>query len=191
MAEMTTMDRRTFLKSMAGAGAGAALPESIRKALAIEPNAVTGTIQDVKHIVVLMQENRSFDHYFGTMRGVRGFQDPRAIRQPNGKSIFEQPNQNSQGVTQNPPTLFPFRPVAQNLGLAFIGDLAHAWRDAHQAWNNGNNDLWTRAKNSRNAMAYLVRSDIPYWFALGDAFTICDNYFCSLMTSTDSNRYYM
>jgi hypothetical protein len=87
------IDRRTFLKSMAGVGAGAAFPESIRKALAIKPNTETGTIQDVKHIVVLMQENRSFDHYFGTLRGVRGFQDPRAVRLSNGNSVFQQPNE--------------------------------------------------------------------------------------------------
>jgi phospholipase C len=188
---MTTFDRRTFLKSMAGAGAGAAFPESIRKALAIEPNVVNGSIQDVKHVVILMQENRSFDHYFGTLRGVRGFQDPRAVRLSNGNSVFEQPNQNAAGATQVPPTILPFRPVSSSLGSAFIGDLAHSWRDAHQAWNNGNNDQWIRAKSSKNTMAYLQRSDMPYYYLLADAFTICDNYFCSTMTSTDPNRYYM
>jgi phospholipase C len=121
---MTMMDRRTFLQSMAAAGTSAILPESIQKALAIEPNVVTGTIQDVQHIVILMQENRSFDHYFGTLRGVRGFQDPRAVRlYGTGNSVFEQPNQNSAGVTQTPPTIFPFRPVANDLGLAFLADL--------------------------------------------------------------------
>jgi len=95
---MTSMDRRTFLQSLAGAGVSAAFPESIRNALAIEPNIVTGTLQDVQHIVILMQENRSFDHYFGTLRGVRGFSDPRAVRlYGTGKSVFEQPNQNSAG----------------------------------------------------------------------------------------------
>src|SRR4029079_11400902 len=188
---MPMMDRRTFLQSMAAAGASTMLPESIQKALAIEPNIVTGTIQDVQHIVILMQENRSFDHYFGTLRGVRGFQDPRAVRlYGTGNSVFEQPNQNSSGVTQTPPTLFPFRPVANDLGLAFIGDLPHAWRDAHQCWNNGRYDQWTRAKNSKNTMAYLKRSDIPYYYALADAFTICDAYFTSGMMSTDPNRYY-
>ena len=176
---------------MAGAGASAALPESIQKALAIEPNIVTGTIQDVQHIVILMQENRSFDHYFGTLRGVRGFQDPRAVRlYGTGNSVFEQPNQNSAGVTQNPPTIWPFRPVANDLGLAFLADLPHAWRDAHQCWNNGRYDQWPRAKNSRNTMAYLKRSDIPYYYALADAFTVCDAYFTSAMLSTDPNRYY-
>ena len=66
---MTT--RRNFL---AGATAAAAFP-SISRAFAIPARRRTGTIKDVKHIVILMQENRSFDHYFGTMRGVRGFGD--------------------------------------------------------------------------------------------------------------------
>jgi len=188
---MSGIDRRTFLQGLAGTGAFAALPESIKQALAIAPNVVTGTIQDVQHIVILMQENRSFDHYFGTLRGVRGFSDPRAVRlYGTGNSVFEQPNQNSSGVTQSPPTLFPFRPVAEDLGLAFIGDLPHAWRDAHQCWNNGRYDMWTRAKGSRNTMAYLKRSDIPYYYSLADAFTICDAYFTSGMMSTDPNRYY-
>ncbi len=188
---MTGIDRRTFLQGLAGAGAYAALPESIKRALAIEPNVVTGTIQDVQHIVILMQENRSFDHYFGTLRGVRGFSDPRAVRlYGTGNSVFEQPNQSSSGVTQSPPTLFPFRPVANDLGLAFIGDLPHSWKDAHQCWNNGRYDMWTRAKGSKNTMAYLKRSDIPYYYALADAFTICDAYFTSGMMSTDPNRYY-
>src|SRR5581483_4624736 len=76
-------------------------------------------------------------------------------------------------------------------GSAFIGDLAHGWRDAHLAWNNGNTDMWTRAKNSKNTMAYLTRTDIPYHYALADAFTICDAYYCSTTASTDPNRYYV
>ena len=188
---MTTMDRRTFLQSMAAAGASTMLPESIQKALAIEPNIVTGTLQDVQHIVILMQENRSFDHYFGTLRGVRGFQDPRAVKlYGTGNSVFEQPNQNSAGVTQTPPTIWPFRPVANDLGLAFLADLPNAWRDAHQCWNNGRYDMWPRAKGSRNTMAYMKRSDIPYYYALADAFTVCDAYYTSAMLSTDPNRYY-
>jgi phospholipase C len=190
-AEMTTINRRSFLRGLAGVGASAAFPKSIQKALAIPANSVTGTIEDVQHIVILMQENRSFDHYFGTLRGVRGFSDPRAVRlYGSGNSVFQQPNENSSGVTQNPATLFPFRPTGANLGLAFLGDLAHAWRDAHGAWNGGRYDKWI-ANKTRNTMAYLQRNDIPYHYALADAFTICDAYHCSTMTSTDPNRYYM
>ena len=90
--------------------------------------------------------------------------------------------------------MLPFRPTppagASDLGLVFIQDLAHGWQDTHQAWNNGNWDRWVPAKTSPT-MAYLTRDDIPFHYALADAFTICDNYFCSTLTSTDPNRYYM
>src|SRR5262245_13163457 len=72
------IQRRTFLQLM---GAGAlAFESNIAKALAIPANNVKGTIEDVEHIVILMQENRPFDHHFGTLRGVRGFSDPRAVK---------------------------------------------------------------------------------------------------------------
>ncbi|MGM9483070.1 phosphocholine-specific phospholipase C [Roseateles sp. NT4] len=188
---MTKIDRRALLRGMAGAGAAAALPDSIRQALAVTAQGTTGTIADVKHIVVLMQENRSFDHYFGTLRGVRGFNDPRAVKQyGSGKSIFEQPNLNAAGVTQNPPTILPFHPTAANLGQQFLTGLPHAWADAHKAWNDGHNDRWVPAKG-KVSMAYLQRADIPFYYALADAFTICDAYHCSIMASTDPNRYYL
>jgi phospholipase C len=161
----------------------AAFPDSIGRALAIEPNATTGTIQDVKHIVVLMQENRSFDHYFGTLRGVRGFSDPRAVKLSSGNSVFQQPN----GSTK---TLMPFHPTQPLMGYQFIGDLAHSWSDAHAAWNNGNNDGWVAAKGTET-MVYMDRTDMPFHYALADAFTVCDQYHCSIMTSTDPNRYYL
>src|SRR3954452_22305833 len=84
-------DRRTFLQLAAGAIGAAALPPSVAKALTLPANRVTGTIKDVEHVVILMQENRSFDHYFGTMRGVRGFGDPRPIALPSGQSVWKQP----------------------------------------------------------------------------------------------------
>ncbi|MEK6297586.1 MAG: alkaline phosphatase family protein, partial [Paraburkholderia tropica] len=72
---MTSRSRRDFLRTAAmSAGSATALtmlPQGIRNALAIPANNRTGSIKDVEHIVILMQENRSFDHYFGTLRGVR------------------------------------------------------------------------------------------------------------------------
>src|SRR6476469_7741440 len=82
--------------SMAIAAAASTLmPPNVRRMLASEPPA-RGSIRDIKHVVVLMQENRSFDHYFGTLAGVRGFDDPQALKLPGGKSIFYQPD------TENP-----------------------------------------------------------------------------------------
>ena len=179
---MSNTDRRTVLRGLGAAALGAAFPESIKRALAIEPKIETGTIQDVKHIVVLMQENRSFDHYFGTLRGVRGFSDPRAVTLPSGNSVFQQPNASG--------TLMPNHPPEPLMGYQFIGDLPHAWGDAHAAWNNGNYDGWVAAKGTET-MVYVDRTDIPFHYALADAFTICDNYHCSIMASTDPNRYYL
>jgi phospholipase C len=188
---MTTIDRRAILRGIAGLGATAALPDSIKQALAIPAAGATGTIEDVKHIVVLMQENRSFDHYFGTLRGVRGFSDPRAVKlYGSGNSVFQQPNVNNQGVPQTPNTILPFHPTEANLGQQFLTGLPHGWSDAHAAWNQGHNDRWVPAKG-KSTMAYLQRADIPFYYALADAFTICDAYHCSIMASTDPNRYYL
>src|SRR5258706_6583541 len=87
---MAAPDRRRFLKLMAGGAVASAFPASIARALSIPAHRRTGTIDDVEHIVILMQENRSFDHYFGTLRGVRGFGDPRAVRLPSGESVWNQ-----------------------------------------------------------------------------------------------------
>jgi phospholipase C len=179
---MAKTDRRTILKALGAAAFSSAIPASIQRALAIEPKRVTGTIKDVKHIVVLMQENRSFDHYLGSLRGVRGFSDPRAVTLPSGSSVFQQPHGTS--------TLLPFRPPQPFLGFQFVGDLPHNWSDAHNAWNNGNNDNWIAAKGSIETMTFNNRTDIPFHYALADAFTVCDNYHCSVMGPTDPNRYY-
>ena len=77
---MHRLPRRDFLRrsaSLVGAASAATvIPQSIRRALATPANVQSGTIRDVQHVVILMLENRSFDHYFGTMQGVRGFGDP-------------------------------------------------------------------------------------------------------------------
>jgi len=180
------IDRRRFLQ-LAGAAAGSSLfsttlLSSVARAAEIPAHRQTGTLRDVEHIVVLMQENRSFDHYYGTLRGVRGFGDPHPVTLPSGRSVWHQSN----GVRD----ILPFRPEADNLGLQFIQDLPHGWDDTHAAWNQGRYDNWIAAK-SATSMAYLTRQDIPFHYALADAFTICDAYHCSFMGSTDPNRYYM
>jgi phospholipase C len=185
---MTSKNRRDFLRSAAHAAGSATalsmLPLGIRNALAIPANNKTGSIRDVEHIVVLMQENRSFDHYFGTLKGVRGFGDTRAINLPNGKPVWYQPLAADLGY------VLPFRPTAPNLGLQFLQDLAHDWTSTHAAWNGGRYDQWVPSKGT-TTMAYLTRDDIPFHYQLADAFTICDAYHCSLMGPSDPNRYYM
>jgi Phospholipase C len=86
---MPTLTRRKLLQAAAIGSAYTLLPDSIRQALAIPANNRTGTLMDVEHVVILMQENRSFDHYFGIFPGVRGFSDRFTLQrtlscQPNG-----------------------------------------------------------------------------------------------------------
>jgi phospholipase C len=177
------VDRRRFLQLAGATAAASVLTGGIARAASIPAAAGTGTLKDVEHVVVLMQENRSFDHYFGTLRGVRGFGDPRPATLPSGKSVFHQAN----AAGHETP---PFRPDADNLGLQFIQDLDHSWSGTHQAWNGGAYDRWIPAKTT-TSMAYLTREDIPFHYALADAFTVCDAYHCSMLSSTDPNRYYL
>ncbi|MFH0515897.1 phosphocholine-specific phospholipase C [Streptomyces sp. M41] len=179
---MPEVNRRRFLQLAGATTAFTALSSSIERAAAIPANHRTGSIEDVEHIVVLMQENRSFDHYFGKLRGVRGFGDPRPVAHDNGKSIWHQPD----GTKD----VLPFHPDADDLGMQFLEGLPHGWNDGQQAYNGGKYDKWIPAKGT-TTMAYLTREDIPFHYALADAFTVCDAYHCSFIGSTDPNRYYM
>ncbi|MFJ1706253.1 phosphocholine-specific phospholipase C [Kitasatospora sp. NPDC088346] len=180
---MHEVNRRRFIQLAGATAAFGALSNSIQRAAALPANHRTGSIEDVEHIVVLMQENRSFDHYFGSLRGVRGFGDPRPIvTRQDGKPVWYQ----SDGTKD----LLPFHPDADDLGMAFLQDLPHGWNDGHAAFAGGKYDRWVPSKGS-TTMAYLTRDDIPFHYALADAFTICDAYHCSFIGSTDPNRYYL
>jgi phospholipase C len=170
------------MRFVASAAVTASLPKSIERALAVPAHSRTGTIQDVEHVVFLMQENRAFDHYFGTLRGVRGYGDPRPMLLPSGKPVWHQPDGSGY--------LLPFHPAVDDLGMQFLQDTPHGWSDTQAAWNGGKYDKWI-ANKGRTSMAYLTRRDIPFHYALADAFTICDAYHCSLLGPTDPNRYHM
>ncbi|MET9801775.1 phosphocholine-specific phospholipase C [Streptomyces sp. NPDC006368] len=180
---MAELNRRRFLQLAGGATALTMLSDSIARAATIPAQGSTGTLQDVEHIVVLMQENRSFDHYFGAMKGVRGFGDPRPVTLPSGRSVWHQAD------AGNKVTL-PFRPPSDDLGMEFLQGLNHDWAGGQKAFNKGKYDQWIPAKTA-TTMAYLTRDDIPFHYALADAFTVCDAYHCSFIGSTDPNRYYM
>ncbi|MEO5688763.1 MAG: phospholipase C, phosphocholine-specific [Burkholderiaceae bacterium] len=182
---MHSDDRRDFLRqALLGAGitTAGAIPPVIQKALAIPAKRDTGTLEDVKHIVILMQENRSFDHYFGTLQGVCGFGDPRPTTLPNGKPVWHQPTPDGE--------LLPFRPDAPHLGLQFMVGTPHDWPTTQKAWNEGRSDQWVAAKGP-DTMAHFTRADIPFHYALADAFTVCDAYHCALLGPTDPNRYHL
>ncbi|MFW5420812.1 phospholipase C, phosphocholine-specific [Nocardiopsis sp. CNT-189] len=183
------ISRRRLLGAGAAAAGGAALaaspfsllPPSLRAALA-EP-APPGGLDSIEHVVLLMQENRSFDHYFGTLRGVRGFGDRNAVRRRDGRPVFEQ------GGELLPVLPFAVRGAAerQREELQYIGDLDHSWGGGRRAWNGGWMDGWVAAKTAAT-MAYYDREDIPFQFELADTFTVCDAYHSSIHTSTSPNR---
>ena len=174
------------------AAASVALPPNVRKALADPPsNAGHGGLGDIKHVVMLMQENRSFDHYFGTLSGVRGFDDPAPLRLPNGRTVFYQPDPaNPAGY------LLPYRLDTTISAAQAIPSTSHAWDVQHLAWNGGKMDNWLAAHtaadgpvNAPYTMGYLTREDIPFQYALADAFTILDHYHCSVIGDTGPNRH--
>src|SRR3984885_180095 len=179
---MPAVSRRRFLQLAGGSVAATMLSDSIARALTIPANRSTRTLRDVEHVVVLMQENRSFDHYFGVTRGVRGYGDPHPVTLPSGKPVWYQ----AEGAAVVP----PFRPDVGNLALTFIEDLDHSWDGTHKMFNGGNWDQWLPAKTT-TCMAHVERSDLPFHYALADAFTVCDGYHCSMLGPTDTNRYYM
>ncbi|MBT9501857.1 MAG: phospholipase C, phosphocholine-specific [Burkholderiaceae bacterium] len=197
---MSQQDRRSFLRTVASAaGASAALatfPPAIQRALAISANNRTGTIQDVEHIVVLTQENRSFDHYFGTLNGVRGFADPFPVPVVNktgiaGRNIWVQPN----AVTAvpgrpspGPVAIAPFHlNTVQNFAYMRVSGTPHSWSDSQLAWDQGRMNAWPKAKNN-HSLGHFTEADLPFQFAMANAFTICDHYHCATQTGTNTNR---
>src|ERR1700675_4952850 len=154
----------------------------------VPPNPLAcSKLSDIEHVVILLQENRSFDHYFGSYRGVRGFSDP--------SMAFQQPDPAN---TTNSPVgrLLPFHLDTSTTNAACTHDITHDWVPQHQSWDNGAMDGFVTSRlliNPNDAvlsMGYYTRADIPYYYALADTFTICDNYFCSVMGPTDPNRLY-
>jgi phospholipase C len=187
--------RRDFIKKAAllsgGAGFFNSLPASIHKAMAIDP-AVGSTYLDAEHVVILMQENRSFDHCYGTLQGVRGFNDPRAIVKPDNNLVWLQKNADGE-------TYIPFRLNLKETKATWLGSLPHSWPDQVDARNGGRYDQWLIAKASGYegfekaplALGYYNRGDIPFYYSLADAFTVCDQNFCSSLTGTTPNRLYL
>jgi phospholipase C len=192
---MITGNRREFLRAAASAGAGIGVmlfPPAIQRALAIGPNRCTNTLEDVEHVVILMQENRSFDHYFGTLRGVRGFGDRFPIPVPDSggivnKTVWYQAGDPATG----PGVMAPFHlNTEQMFEVMRVEGTPHLWPDAQHAWADGKLNEWPRFKQT-HSMGYFKASDIPFQFALAEAFTICDAYHCSFQGGTNPNRLFL
>jgi phospholipase C len=189
---MPVISRRELLSAGAALAASAALPaEAKQKARPY------GDLRDIRHVVVVMQENRSFDHYFGSMRGVRGFGDRATILLPGGTSVWEQP----QSPVLGAPTQYPWPlsgtdkydgtvPPSPELGAANYPGTSHGWEDQHGAWYGGLMNGWYSAKGGPTTLGFLSRRDLPYHYALAEAYTIGDAYHCSVMSATGPNRTY-
>lgn len=186
------MNRKEFLAKsgllLAGLGTSSVLHPSILKALTIEPAALS-TFYDAEHVVILMQENRSFDHAFGSLKGVRGFLDKKAFIKQDGHSVFFQKGNDGKYAS-------PARLDLRNTKSTWMSSLPHSWSDQQKAFNKGKYDQWLQSKASGNkdykniplTLGYYNREDLPFYYQLADAFTIFDQYFCSSLTGTTPNR---
>ncbi|MGV9270424.1 phosphocholine-specific phospholipase C [Kitasatospora sp. NPDC003701] len=176
------VSRRTLLGSAAAVAAAAALPDALRRAMAAPVPAGTGTIADVKHVVIFMQENRAFDHYFGSLNGVRGFGDRNAINLPGGKPVWRQPAPHADGY------ILPFRMDTTTTAATCAEAPGMSWPIDLTNWNGGRFDGWHKGRDPHVGMGYFARPDLDFYYQLADNFTICDHYFQSTLTQTNPNR---
>ncbi|MES3054115.1 phospholipase C, phosphocholine-specific [Sphingomonas faeni] len=191
---MTDVSRRSLLGASLTGAALSAFPAAIARAAAIAPDVKTGSIMDVEHVVILMQENRGFDHYFGSLRGVRGFADRLPIPVPSAADatkpapVWYQRDRTAAGGAR---TVLPFHLATRtNFDLMRMEGTPHSWPDAQRGWDEGRMAHWPKAKSER-AMGHYRREDIPFQFALAEAFTVCDAYHCSVQTGTNTNRLFL
>jgi phospholipase C len=204
-----SLSRRKLIVGAAGAagaislGARATRPSDQQARLidtALAASTSNASLSDIEHVVILMQENRSFDHYFGTLSGVRGFSDPTVPTQTvNGVTypVFDQFGYRPGTGADPTGYIQPFRllqnPPTEN--GQDTNDITHSWAPQHISWNNGAMDSFIKAHvasdgatNGPVTMGYYTRADLPFYYALADAFTVLDGYHCSVLGPTDPNR---
>ncbi len=187
---MTDFSRRRLLQAGLAGAAASLLPPSIARAAAIAPDRRSGTLDDLQHVVVLMQENRAFDHYFGTFPGVRGFGDRFPIPAPPlpgvpPRTVWLQPSADGRRLLAP----FPLQ-TARAFGHMRVAGTPHTWPNAQQAWDHGRMGRWPAAKQD-HALAHYERDDLPFQFALAEAFTLCDAYHCAIQAGTNPNRVFL
>jgi phospholipase C len=192
------LTRREMLRTGAAGGAALGATAMLSNPLisrALAAGSGCGSLKDIEHVVILIQENRSFDHYFGSYRGVTGFADPKVLRLSDGSglSVFAQPGYPG-GFGGN--HLYPFHFDSFNNGEC-TNDINHSWGPQHTYWDHGKMDGFVTghlaadgAANGPLTMGYYTRRDLDFYYALADAFTICDHYYCSVIGPTDPNRLY-
>jgi phospholipase C len=184
------IDRRRILL---GGAAASLTPPAIARALTIDAAVRTGTLKDVEHVVIFMQENRAFDHYFGAMNGVRGFGDRFPIPVADGPGLVRRTNWIQRNGTERggPPLISPFPlNTVTDFSHMRVEGTPHGWTDAQDAWDEGRIDRWPTVK-TEHSMGYFTQADIPFQYALADAFTLCDAYHCAIHTGTNTNRLFL
>ncbi|KAH8669772.1 phosphoesterase family-domain-containing protein [Tricladium varicosporioides] len=151
-------------------------------------SALGGSLADIEHVVLFMQENRAFDHYFGTMAGVRGFSDPN-VQVNSGKPVWQQ--EINADLTINASYLLPWYinyegGEALNSSQCMLAG-SNSWEQNHAALNGGLNNHWA-INNTPWSWGHYRRSDIPVQFSIADGWTIGDMYQESAIASTNPNR---
>ena len=163
------LDRRSFLQ-LAAASAGILGAAPLHRVLAKSAPQSPSAKLPINHVIISCQENRSFDHYFGYAAQVQaaGFGPPVGYSQPDG----------------NGGKVIPYEFTSLS-----TPDIGHGWSDVHNEWNGGAmNGFYTT--DGINAMGYYTAAEIPYYYSLLNEFTLCTNYFCSLLGPTWPNRFY-
>lgn len=142
------------------------LASCILAALATASAVYAGSIVDIEHVVLFMQENRAFDHYFGTMAGVRGFSDPN-VQRNNGTPVWYQVVNAS--LSNATTSLLPFY-------LNYLGGTweeatqcmeagSNGWDANHDALNGDLNNHWAIG-NTPWSWGYFTRKEVPNHFAI-------------------------
>jgi phospholipase C len=165
-AEQGGWSRRKLLRRLSALGlAGVASQLPVGRSLAA---AGTGAYP-IKNVLICCNENRSFDHYYGYAPFVGSFGVPSGYTQPNGT-----------GGTVTP----------HHLNTDISPDPNHDWAHIHAEWDNGKMDGFYTTDGS-GALGYYDQSDLRFYYSLFSNFSLCANYFCSVLSETYPNRLYL
>jgi phospholipase C len=148
------------------------------------PSEAGRPVDQIKHVLVLMQENRSFDHYLGHLKDFDPTLDVEA--EPAGASNPDPTNPSGPPVT-----------AFHKTEMCEVADLDHSWNGSHIEWDNGAMDGFTEANavpqdpTGSRTMGYYTEKDLPFYYWLYDTFAMGDRYFQSVLSQTFPNRFYL
>src|SRR3954447_11880292 len=171
---MSPLNRRQLLLGTAATAAGVAATRATAGTSATARRHRSRLPQPahsgLDHIVVVLMENRSFDHYLGWLPGANGKQA--GLRYPDDKGALHATHR-----------------LTERQGCGF-NDPDHSYAGGRVQLNNGRLDGFRKGGNDDFALGYYTKSDLPFYSALVDQATVCDSWFCSILSSTYPNRFY-